>query len=132
MSIIFDTTASETYVWNDTVYTSSGTYMQVFFTEQGCDSIVMLMLTIIHGGHQGIEALSTLAPVKVYPNPTTGRLIINADGLQTVEVFDKAGRLVATFAEVSQLDLSQLPADTYLLRLRLHDGYALSRVILTH
>ena len=105
--------------------------MQVFSTEQGCDSIVMLMLTIIHG-HQGIEALSTLAPVKVYPNPTTGRLIINADGLQTVEVFDKAGRLVATFAEAGQLDLSQLPAGTYLLRLRLHDGYALSRVILTH
>ena len=132
MSIIFDTTASETYVWNDTVYTSSGTYMQVFSTEQGCDSIVMLMLTIIHGGHQGIEAPSALVPVKVYPNPTTGRLIINADGLQTIEVFDKAGRLVATFAEVFQLDLSQLPADTYLLRIRLHDGYALSRVILTH
>ena len=132
MNIIFDTTTSETYVWNDTVYTSSGTYMQVFSTEQGCDSIVMLMLTIIHGGHQGIEAPSVLVPVKVYPNPTTGRLTINADGLQTVEVFDKTGRLVATFAEVSQLDLSQLPAGTYLLRIRLHEGYALSRVILTH
>ena len=132
MSIIFDTATSETYVWNDTVYTSSGTYMQVFSTEQGCDSIVMLMLTIVHGGHQGIEAPSVLVPVKVYPNPTTGRLIINADGLQTIEVFDKAGRLVATFAEAGQLDLSQLPAGTYLLRLRLHDGYALSRVMLTH
>ena len=132
MSIIFDTTASETYVWNDTVYTSSGTYMQVFSTEQGCDSIVMLMLTIIHGGHQGIEAPSALVPVKVYPNPTTGRLTINADGLQSVEVFDKAGRLVATFAEAGQLDFSQLPSGTYLLRLRLHEGYALSRVILTH
>ena len=132
MSIIFDTTTSETYVWNDTVYTSSGTYMQVFSTEQGCDSIVMLMLTIVHGGHQGIEAPSVLVPVKVYPNPTTGQLIINADGLQTIEVFDKAGRLVATFAEAGQLDLSQLPAGTYLLRLRLHDGYALSRVMLTH
>ncbi|MBR3412588.1 MAG: T9SS type A sorting domain-containing protein [Bacteroidales bacterium] len=132
MSIIFDTTTSETYVWNDTVCTSSGTYMQVFSTEQGCDSIVMLMLTILNSGHQGIATPDDAKIVRLYPNPTAGCLTIDADGIQAVEVFDRAGRPVSTFAETRQLDLSQLPAGTYLLRIRFHDGYALNRVILAH
>ena len=128
MNIIFDTTTSETYVWNDSVYTSSGTYMQVFSTEQGCDSIVMLMLTIIHG-HQGIETPSTIETVKVYPNPTNGRFTVNADGLLKVDVIDNAGRLVETFSGTNQFDLSRLPIGNYLLRIKLQSGYVTYRII---
>ncbi len=129
LNIIFDTTTSETYTWNDSVYTSSGTYMQVFSTEQGCDSIVMLMLTIVHGGHQGIENHSTIETVKVYPNPTNGWFTVNADGLLRVDVLDNAGRLVETFSDTNQFDLSRLPAGNYLLRIKLQSGFVTCRII---
>ena len=102
--------------------------MQVFSTEQGCDSIVMLMLTIIHG-HQGIETPSTTETVKVYPNPTNGRFTVNADGLLKVDVIDNAGRLVETFSGTNQFDLSRLPTGNYLLRIKLQSGYVTYRII---
>ena len=128
MNIIFDTTTSETYVWNDSVYTSSGTYMQVFSTEQGCDSIVMLMLTIIHGGQEDIENPEDIRTVNVYPNPTTGRFTVNADGLVEVTVFDNTGRLVATHSGSNRLDLSHLPTGNYLLRIKLQSGFVTCRI----
>ena len=39
-------TACESYTWNGTTYTSSGTYTQTLQTAAGCDSIVSLALTI--------------------------------------------------------------------------------------
>ena len=129
MNIIFDTTTSETYVWNDSVYTSSGTYMQVFSTEQGCDSIVMLMLTMISGGHQGIENPEDDRTVSIYPNPTNGRFTINAEGLLSVDVIDNVGRLVVTFSDTNHFDLSRLPIGNYLLRIKLQSGYVTYRII---
>ena len=128
LDIIFDTTTSDTYVWNDSVYTSSGTYMQVFSTVQGCDSIVMLMLTMIHG-QQDIENPEAVSVVNIYPNPTNGRFVVNADGLQKVEVFDNTGRLVASLPDTHRFDLSHLSAGTYLLRLTLQKGNATCRIV---
>ena len=42
----FTETACDTYTWNGIKYTLSGDYEQTFVTEQGCDSIVTLFLTI--------------------------------------------------------------------------------------
>ena len=42
----FTETACDTYTWNGVKYTLSGDYEQSFVTEQGCDSIVTLHLTI--------------------------------------------------------------------------------------
>ena len=126
---IFDTTTSETYTWNDSVYTTSGIYTQVFSTEQGCDSVVMLMLTIINGGPQGIETPSTIETVKVYPNPTNGWFTVNADGLLKVDVIDNAGRLVETFSGTNKFDLSHLPTGNYLLRIKLQSGYVTCRIV---
>ena len=128
LDIIFDTTTSDTYVWNDSVYTSSGTYMQVFSTVQGCDSIVMLMLTMIHG-QQDIENPEAVSAVTVYPNPTNGQFVVNADGLQKVEVFDNTGRLVASLSDTNRFDLSHLPTGTYLLLLTLQKGNATCRIV---
>ena len=42
----FTETACDSYTWNGAKYTVSGNYEQTFVTEQGCDSIVTLFLTI--------------------------------------------------------------------------------------
>ena len=120
LDIIFDTTASDTYVWNDSVYTSSGTYMQVFSTEQGCDSLVMLMLTMLNGGHQGIENPEDVITVSIYPNPTNGEVSVVGTNDEVVEilVMDMNGRQVSTFTNTNRFDLSNLPSGIYIVSLK--------------
>lgn len=114
---ITDSIVGGTYLWNDSAYTHPGTYMQRFATMQGCDSTVILVLTEGGSRPQSIDTLPTFPAVKVYPNPTTGRVVIDAARVLWVEVYDVEGRRMATFHGSSQLDLSSLPAGSYLLRI---------------
>ena len=119
-------TATNSYEWNGEVLTESGEYVYEGQTEAGCDSIVTLQLTI---NHVGIADVTDLEGLNIYPNPTTGKLTIEADGVTKVEVFDYAGRLAATFVNTNQLDISQLPSGTYALRITLQKGSTVRRVI---
>ena len=119
-------TADNSYEWNGEVLTESGEYTYEGQTEEGCDSIVILNLTI---NHVGIADVDNLEGIVIYPNPTTGKLTINAEGVTKVEVFDHAGRLVNTFVNTNQLDISQLPTGTYALRITLQKGSTVRRVI---
>lgn len=47
----FSETACDSYTWNGPTYYESGDYTQTFTAANGCDSIVTLHLTIIHGTH---------------------------------------------------------------------------------
>jgi hypothetical protein len=122
---IFDT-ATNSYEWNGETYTESGEYVYEGLTEAGCDSIVVLQLTI---NQVGIADVADLDGITIYPNPTTGKLTIGAEGVLKVEVYDHSGRLVATFTNTNQLDISQLPTGTYALRISLQKGNTVRRVI---
>ncbi len=122
---IFDT-ATNSYEWNGETYTESGEYVYEGLTEAGCDSIVVLQLTI---NQVGIADVADLDGITIYPNPTTGKLTIGAEGVLKVEVYDHSGRLVATFSNTNQLDISQLPTGTYALRISLQKGNTVRRVI---
>ena len=122
---IFDT-ANNSYDWNGETYTESGEYVFEGQTEAGCDSIVVLQLTITN---VGIADVTDLDGIDIYPNPTTGKLTIGADGVQKVEVYDYSGRLVGTYVNTNQLDISKLPAGTYALRISLQKGNTVRRVI---
>lgn len=76
--------------------------------------------------------VAAVASPSVYPNPTTGLLTLETDGqaLLSVEVLDLAGRIqLRTVARQQQLDISQLPAGTYLLRIETPQGIATHRVV---
>ena len=122
---IFDT-ATNSYEWNGETYTESGEYVYEGLTEAGCDSIVVLQLTI---NQVGIADIPDLDGITIYPNPTTGKLTIGAEGVLKVEVYDHSGRLVATFTNTNQIDISQLPTGTYALRISLQKGNTVRRVI---
>ena len=119
-------TAENSYEWNGEVLTESGEYVYEGQTEAGCDSIVTLKLTI---NQVGIADVTDFEGLNIYPNPTTGKLTIEAEGVTKVEVFDYAGRLAATFVNTNQLDISQLPSGTYALRISLQKGSTVRRVI---
>lgn len=119
--------ASHSYTWHDTTYTEGGIYQWHGTTVDGCDSTETLELTI---GSQGIHPETNHQLVIVYPNPTTGWINVNARNVQSIEVFDQAGRHVAMFEYADRIDLSGLPTGHYLLRVRMKDGFSLHRVLL--
>ena len=114
------------YVWNGTTYTESGTYEWSGMTEEGCDSTVTLILAITP---LGIDIVGeNPLEVNVYPNPTTGCLNIDADGISSIEVYDLKGRKVAEFVAMSRIDISGLPKGVYIIRTNCLQGVATHRV----
>jgi hypothetical protein len=53
--------------------------------------------------------------VRIYPNPTTGKLIIEVVDFLYVKVYDQAGKCLAVYHDANNIELSGLPVGTYLL-----------------
>ncbi|MDC1212000.1 SBBP repeat-containing protein [bacterium] len=106
--------ANDTYTWIDGVtYTSSNnTATDTLIASNGCDSIVTLNLTLI----LGLNNLATLSNIKVYPNPTNGKLTIDAENFEGVEVYDVSGRLILE-SELKTIDLEGQSKGLYLLKI---------------
>lgn len=54
-TVYLEQTATGSFVWNGVTYTEDGTYTQHFNNQNGCDSTVLLTLTLDSGGGQGPE-----------------------------------------------------------------------------
>lgn len=70
--------------------------------------------------------------VAVFPNPTAGRVVVEAPGAGRVEVVDTVGRRVLVSdqaAERRALDLGALPAGLYLVRVTTGAGTAVRPVV---
>ena len=119
------TDAELPYTYEGENYAEFGTYDVALTTVAGCDSTVHLTLTRT----EGIDDADLLSFVKVYPNPTTGRVQINAEQVLKVEVLDLVGREVARFENSTTIDLTNLAAGTYTLRLTLPEGTVLRKVV---
>ena len=81
--IYLEQTATDSLVWNGVTYTEEGTYTQYFNNQYGCDSMVVLTLTIDGGGGSGPDpdtiAISEGDSLMIYlPNAITPS---NDDGL---------------------------------------------------
>ena len=131
-----ETTVSETaegsYTWNGETYTESGTYQWHGTTVDGCDSTVTLMLTINTVGIDEIE--NSKFEIDIYPNPTTGMLTIEGDGVVRVEVMDMLGRVtidrtLSQWEGTLTIDLSNMPQGSYVLRIITCDGSIIRRVM---
>jgi len=73
--------------------------------------------------------------ISVYPNPTSGELRIDSEELriEKVEIFDMSGRnlLLSTFPifQHTTIDISQLSAGTYFVKITTESGEAIKKVI---
>ena len=126
-TIITDT-AVGSYTWNGTTYTESGSYQWQGTTINGCDSTVTLMLVVNSVGIEMVDGEGI--SVKVYPNPTTGWITIDAEDVLSVEVYDQTGRNVAIYDNSNRINLGDLPTGSYLLKIHLQRGHSVRRVIL--
>ena len=113
------------YHFADQDFNDFGDYDIVIANVAGCDSTIHLRLNET----EGIEDAGVLALLKVYPNPTSGRVQINAEQVARVEVLDLVGRCVAVFENTNMFDLTNLAAGTYTLRITLPEGTTLRKVV---
>ncbi|MBR4716160.1 MAG: T9SS type A sorting domain-containing protein [Bacteroidales bacterium] len=120
-------TATGSYQWNGESYTESGTYTWTGTNAAGCDSTVTLHLFI---QEVGINTVDGTNAINVYPNPTSGLLNIDAEGLTAIEVYDINGRVVATYGAENKINIASLPAGAYTLRIQTQQGNHIRRIIL--
>ena len=120
------TAVGSSYQWGDTLCRTSGEYHYYASTADGCDSVITLILTL-EPDSVGIGNVES-SFIKVYPNPTAG-IVRFSDEVTEVLVFDASGRMVARQRQTSAVDLSTMPAGTYLLQLQLSTGSTSCRVV---
>jgi hypothetical protein len=92
------------------IASANGSYA-VEITKSGCiDTSDCYVLKNV-----GIDNPSTLSDVKVYPNPTSGNLTIDAENYKGVEVYDVSGRLIIK-SSLKTIDLEEQSKGLYLLK----------------
>ena len=73
-----------------------------------------------------VEGLTVL----VYPNPTTGAIIIESEELiDNISVFDFMGRAVQVPGQGQTLDLSRQQSGIYLIRFQIGEKKGTARVV---
>ena len=114
--------ATEPYTWiNGITYSESIEGPSVTLTnEWGCDSVVILYLTI----GEGIGGYQTQRQLVVWPNPTRGQVSMSLSGIMSevdveVQVYDMYGRLIHTQkwqSDQTTLDMSTFAQGIYLVK----------------
>ena len=120
MSSTLDSTGAVTIVLSDTLSTTFG-----------CDSVVTLNLTI--NANQGVTEVTRESTVKVYPNPTTSHVTIEATELKHVELYDNEGRRLADYVDAASdklnIGLDHLPTGVYYLRIHTSEKVTIQKLI---
>ena len=114
--ISIDICEGENYDFFGRQLTEEGIYYQTLQTIHGCDSIIELTLTV-----EGVGIVETLraTSLRIYPNPTDGKLRIESGELkiETIEIFDITGQVIKTYNSLTEntIDISELPNAMYFI-----------------
>ena len=113
------------YTYGDTTFepgtVQSGDYTFYFTTAYGCDSIIVLHLTV----ETGIDNYALTASMNVYPNPTTDKVNVQltvgneslSDGeIQLYDMYGKWLQTVKVTGKVTEIDLSSFAAGVYFVK----------------
>ena len=100
---------SDPYWFYDRYLTEPG-YYTAKLQGADCDSVIGLTLSVLEGVTETSESV-----VKVWPNPTSGVLHIEADEFNKVEIYNLLGQIVMHAEKVETMDLSDLDKGVYFL-----------------
>jgi hypothetical protein len=125
-TVISDTACSDTgFTYLDTTYYDSGTYNHSFQSANGCDSIVVLNISIRVATPAGCYPMSVEETHgeswQVYPNPSAGSTTIEIEGLGDAyfELYGIDGSLILEQDLVSnQTIISGIPRGIYMIHLQ--------------
>ena len=96
------------------IASSNGSYA-VEITKNGCTDTTTCYEINYEINTVGLGNSFVLSKVKVYPNPTNGKLTIDAENYEGVEVYDTSGRLIIKSA-LNTIDLEEQSKGLYLLK----------------
>lgn len=77
----------------------------------------------------GINGTNEDESVRLYPNPSDGKLHVAAQGVQRIEVYDLYGRLTLSASKTGTIDLTQLPSGSYVVRVMHERGVTVRNII---
>ena len=131
----FELTETEVLMLYRTVgrsHTTSIVLTDTLQTTSGCDSIVTLMLTI--NPRLGIVESGTQSQIRVFPNPTTSRVTVEAtEAMSHVELYDNHGRRLENYNARNSnditIDVSHYPTGSYYLRVHTADNVTIQKLI---
>lgn len=67
--------------------------------------------------------------ISIYPNPSTGRIIIKANNLNQVDIYNISGTLLKS-SENNEIDLSKFSKGIYLIKIMTNKGITLKKIVL--
>ena len=127
--IVFDTTinatinAGETYTEFGFNESEAGTYVQNLQSINGCDSTITLVLSV---NSSLLEA--EIEEISFFPNPTNSKVTFN-QAIERIELIDLVGKTLRTYENESEINIEQLPAGVYYLRLTNNEKQTLRKLI---
>lgn len=83
---------------------------------------IITQLAVSDTGGVGLPVLEEPEQWGLQPNPTTGMVEIDREGVELVEVMDAAGRLMMSSQRGRQVDISGLPGGAYVVCVTFADG----------
>ncbi|MBQ9253448.1 MAG: fibronectin type III domain-containing protein [Bacteroidales bacterium] len=109
------------YQFGTQVLEAEGTYTEIFTDENGCDSTVVLTLTV----NSSINDVENGINVMLYPNPTTEDAMLRVEGINsdaTIYVTDVQGRTIketklAQGESTIKIETSTLASGVYYIRI---------------
>ena len=131
-------TGAGTYLFGDTAHVEAVANEGFVFshwdetgsTESALDTMMNgdVVLTAIFVETEGIETVGE-SRVTLYPNPTTGLLLIDGEEVQRVEVYDLGGCVVMRSEQTKSLDLGQLSAGVYYVKVTSQQGVTVIKAV---
>lgn len=109
----------------------AGQTIYVAFRHHNISDMYWMLLddiSITAGNHAGIDEVNDIN-VSLYPNPTTGKLNVNAEGAQEINVLDINGRVVMTANNTNTIDLSNLSNGCYFVRVITNAGVSTQKIV---
>lgn len=126
-----------TWIWGDGTtsegnqtthnYAEDGTYQVTLIASRHCMSDTIKKEVSTTAGAVGIVAAENM--VNLYPNPTNGKLRIEARGFIKTEVMDCAGKVVLPYSTDNTINLEKLPQGVYLVRIVTNDNILTEKVV---
>jgi len=112
-TLLIQTSAIDSYSFNDSTYTESGTYFQYEYNEYGCAQVTQIDVFI-----ESLNSVTSHDKLKLlYPNPSENGLFNTTLSINPLEtkIFNSTGQEMEFNFTISQIDLSQAPSGPYVL-----------------
>ncbi len=81
----------------------------------------------------GINKAKILEQISIFPNPTTGKIFIEGDNIETIEIINAIGKILEQYAindKTILIDMSSHNKGVYFIRVTTNNGVVVSKLIL--